>query len=161
MTIIALEGLDGSGKSTVAKMLADALGYQLRHYPVDLEKAKQFSPASSTDFAMAVDMLTNPPLDGHWVLDRYFYSHYAYGGRFTDQLRELLPTPTYCFLLDVDPYESYLRCQKRGNDTDISIDMRQDIRNRYHELPYTRVLPGHLTPTEILNSILDVTTFNP
>lgn len=156
MTIIVLEGVDGSGKSTVTKMLADALGFQLRHYPVDLEKAREFSPGSGTDFAMAVDMVTNPPLDGDWVLDRYYYSHYAYGGRFTPLLKRLLPKPDYSFLVDVDPIESFIRCQKRGNDTDISVAKRQEVRSRYHELEFTHVLPGHLNPQELLDTILEI-----
>lgn len=163
MTIIVLEGLDGSGKTTLGKQLAKTLGFNYRHYPVGIERAKLYFPESPLDLAMAIDMLTHPPndLEGGWVLDRYYYSHYAYGGRFTDFLREVMPPPTYCFLLDVDPYDSYLRCQQRGDDTDITIEKRQDIRNLYHDLPYSKVIPGHLTPTEILNTILDITTFNP
>lgn len=161
MTIIVLEGLDGAGKSTVAKMLADALGYQLRHYPVDLEKALKFSPASGTDFAMAVDMVTHPPTEGDWVLDRYYHSHYAYGGRFFETLKQDLPKPDYSFLIDVDPLDSFMRCLERGDDQDISVQSRQDIRKRYHELEFTEVLSGLLNPTELLNTILGITTFNP
>ena len=161
MTIIVLEGVDGSGKSAVAKMLADALGFQLRHYPVDIEKAKLDDPSEGTDFAMAVDMITHIPSEGDWVLDRYYHSHYAYGGRFTPLLKRLLPKPDYSFLIDVDPLESFIRCQKRGNDTDISVAKRQEIRRRYHELEFTGVLSGLLNPTELLNTILGITTFNP
>lgn len=161
MTIIVLEGLDGAGKSTVAKMLADAVGFQLRHYPVDIEKAKLDYPSEDTDFAMAVDMITHIPSEGDWVLDRYYHSHYAYEGRYTPVLKRSLPKPDYSFLIDVDPLESFLRCQKRGKDTDISVAKRQEIRRRYHELEFTSVLPGHLNPQELLNIILKITYWYP
>lgn len=159
MAIIVLEGLDGSGKTGLGLRLAEVLGYVYRHYPVDLEKAKRTNPGKSLDFYMAVDMLMNPPdISQNWVLDRYYHSHTAYGGSYSAFLENgQLPKPDYTFLLAVDPQTSFNRCSSRGDDTDISVDQRKIILERYiKNYTYTSLIPGSFTQSESLMHVINV-----
>lgn len=154
MTIIVLEGLDGSGKTTLAHALADTIGYQYRHYPVDLERQKANIPASyGTDYMMMRDMLDNPPDPlTDWVLDRYVPSHKAYGGRFGWNL-STMPLADLSFLIQVDPQVSLDRCRLRGNDTDITLAQRIEIAQRYSEMQWTATIPSECSVAQSVKFI--------
>jgi len=97
--LIALEGIDGCGKSTQSRALADALGAQLTHEPGAtaigaLLRQLLLAPDSpspspraeallmSADRAEHVALVIEPALAaGHWVVsDRYSASTIAYQG---------------------------------------------------------------------------------
>jgi len=97
--LIALEGIDGCGKSTQARALADALGARLTHEPGAtavgaLLRELLLAPDSpspspraeallmAADRAEHVALLIEPALaSGHWVVsDRYSASTIAYQG---------------------------------------------------------------------------------
>lgn len=150
--IITLEGLDGAGKTTLGRLMAEVLGYQYIHYPTpDLA----LLPRVPRDAAYALDMLGNP-LDPakDWVVDRYYHSHIAYGGKYGDYLKAKLPPPDYTFLIDLSAQESLERCQVRGDDLEITLDMREKIRYRYLQLGLTPI-PGNFSTAAALSYILD------
>jgi dTMP kinase len=97
--LVALEGIDGSGKSTQARLLAEALGAQLTHEPGATEvgvllrrlllspDAPPLSPRAeallmAADRAQHVAEVLEPALStGTWVVsDRYAASTIAYQG---------------------------------------------------------------------------------
>jgi dTMP kinase len=109
--LIAIEGVDGSGKSTQARILADALGAHLTFEPGDTELGRALrqvllhtgSPGAraeallmAADRAQHVDEVVGPQLAaGRWVVtDRFSGSTLAYqgAGRGLDSpaLRQLL-----------------------------------------------------------------------
>jgi Thymidylate kinase len=161
MTIIVIEGLDGAGKTTLATKLAEVLGYNYRHYPVDLEAAQKLHPGKNLDFYLIIDMLNNPPdPKQNWVVDRYYQSHGAYGGRYCQtltialELTCMLPKPDFSFLLDVDPLESFNRCAAIGKDTDITVKQREAIAERYRlDYEWTSVIPGYMNPLGALKRV--------
>jgi len=95
--IIAIEGFDGSGKSTLVKQLIDKLGTDIKryHFPSPeylgkLHRAYKTFTKNKTlnnllkyhllfleDFAVHQDMLKEES-KGVLILDRYIYSHAAY-----------------------------------------------------------------------------------
>jgi dTMP kinase len=137
--LIALEGVDGSGKSTQAKLLAAALkargrevvltqepsggayGAKLRHY---LQGAtRHLSPEEELKLFMAdrrehVEQVIKPALAaGHVIItDRYYYSSVAYQGalgldpaRILAMNEALAPRPDLVFLLTLSPAQALNR----------------------------------------------------
>lgn len=115
--LIALEGIDGSGKTTQARLLAEALGAQLTHEPgaTDLGRALRHLLLESdhgaptpraeallmaADRAQHVDEVVRPALEeGRWVVtDRFSGSTLAYQGWGrqlpTEPLRQLVTWAT-------------------------------------------------------------------
>ena len=156
MAIIVLEGLDGAGKTTLGKQLAEKLGYTYRHYPVNLKKVRALYPDECTEFLMAMDLTMHPPDPSkNWVLDRYIASNMAYGkGVHYKKLLEVLPAPDISFLIDVDPAVSLERCEKRGNDLDITLERRHQIRERYLQWGFTATIPGDFSIEDTLKTLL-------
>lgn len=130
--LIALEGIDGCGKSTQARILADALGAVLTHEPgaTALGQALRsllLDPARpapvpraeallmAADRAQHVDELVRPALaEGRWVVtDRFSGSTLAYQGwgrgLAADPLRQVVAwaaggvEPDLSVLVDVEP----------------------------------------------------------
>lgn len=162
--LVVLEGVDGSGKSTVARRLAESLGAILTFEPGDsalgrslramlLESdAPGFSPRTeallmSADRAQHVAEVIGPALDkGTWVVsDRYGPSTLAYQGygRGLDlaDLTRLVTfateglQPDLTVLLDV-PVEQAL-ARRRGTEP----DRLEGLDTAFHE----RVRRGYLT----------------
>ncbi|MFI5329935.1 MAG: dTMP kinase [Desulfobaccales bacterium] len=142
--LIALEGIDGSGKSTQAEMLAASLkkdGHQVvltrepTHGPAGqrlqsylLGPSRHLSPAAELDLFMAdrrehVAQIIKPALErGKVVLtDRYYYSSVAYQGALGLDPNDILaaneafaPVPDLVFILELPVTEALARLAKKG-----------------------------------------------
>lgn len=145
--LIAIEGIDGSGKSTQAKRLVVGLmsqGYSiaLSREPTGgpcgrkiLEASKSersLTPQEEVDLFIAdrkmhIENLIQPSLDDKLIviLDRYYYSSVAYQGVLEgmtpDKVRELNEAfaikPDLWLILDVDSETGLGRVGKRGKGT--------------------------------------------
>lgn len=120
--IVAIEGIDGSGKTTQAELLAAAMGWELIHFPSRdtllgraiasyLAGEENLSPAAAqllfaADRYQEVDRIKELAPHG-LVIDRYIMSGLAYGaalGLDVDWLITLqkhLPQPDLTIVLDV------------------------------------------------------------
>ena len=149
MTIISIEGIDGSGKTTITKRLAahnHAALVHLPHRPLAIAR-HQGSPAAqalayAADMAWAWDNLITPPhKHGRTViLARGPLSTLTYQGpAIGDQNAILLAGlatggtwPDLTILLDVTPEEATLRQALRGSIED-DYSRLQQLRTAYHE----------------------------
>jgi dTMP kinase len=142
--LIAIEGIDGAGKTTQVRMLADALrrsgesvvmskeptggtwGRMIRESAskgrLSLDEELQYF---INDRLEHVRMLIRPALNAGEIviLDRYFYSTIAYQGsrgKSIDGLKasmeQIAPVPDVTFLLDVDPAEGIRRISESRNE---------------------------------------------
>ncbi|BCX48433.1 thymidylate kinase [Haloferula helveola] len=142
---IVLEGIDGTGKSTQTRMLAEWLREQGREVvtsrePTDGPWGKKLRESASTgrlspedeleyflkDRRQHVDELIRPSLDAGKVviLDRYYFSTMAYqGARGFDpaEIRrrneEFAPVPDHLLILDLDVDSAIERIGGRGDTT--------------------------------------------
>ncbi len=142
--LIALEGIDGSGKSTQAEMLAASLkkdGHQVvltrepTHGPAGqklqsylLGPSRHLSPGEELDLFMAdrrehVAQIIKPALErGKVVLtDRYYYSSVAYQGALGLDPNDILaaneafaPGPDLVIILELPVTEALARLAKKG-----------------------------------------------
>lgn len=142
--LIALEGVDGSGKSTQAEMLAASLkkdGHQvvLTQEPTNgpagqklqaylLGPSRNLSPAEELDLFMEdrrehVAQIIKPALErGNVVItDRYYYSSVAYQGALGLDPNDILaaneafaPVPDLVFILELSVTEALARLAKKG-----------------------------------------------
>ncbi len=140
--LIAIEGIDGSGKTTVAKYLRDKLGEMgypvvLLREPTDSEWGKKLkntynsrlTPEEELDLFLKdrkFDAENNiiPALKDNKIviMDRYYFSTIAYQGATgfdLDYLRkineEIAPKPDLLFILDLPPEKGISRIIKRGD----------------------------------------------
>jgi dTMP kinase len=137
--LIALEGIDGCGKSTQARILADALGAELTHEPggTPLGRAVRSllldpdRPAPSprteallmaADRAQHVEEVVRPALaGGRWVVtDRYSGSTLAYQG--------------WGRGLDAGPLRQVVEWAAGGLEPDLSILVDVDVEVARHRL---------------------------
>ena len=141
---IIVEGIDGTGKSTLVKLLADALKARgrkvlLTHEPTDLPSGKLILERLSTpgfkasphewlgmfvtDRRMNIDTIVKPALmQGKDVIqDRSMYSTLVYQGAMGISERDILkrhegwhPTPDLLVILDIAPRFGLARTRKRS-----------------------------------------------
>ena len=148
--LIALEGLDGAGKTTQARRLAAALrrrgfkvlltrepssgpyGRKLRRYLKSRERS--LSPTEELELFLAdrrwhVAQVIKPALAAGAVVitDRYYYSTAAYQGALGLDPREILavneafaPKPDLVFLMTLPPAAALARRQKKGTPTQVT-----------------------------------------
>jgi dTMP kinase len=130
-TLIVFEGIDGAGKSTQIRLLADALrraGVEplVSREPTDGPWGRKLRESAASgrmsaeaelsafihDRTAHVENLIHPSLEAGRtvILDRYYYSTIAYqGARGIDtaglraRMEEMFPRPDRVFLLDLDP----------------------------------------------------------
>jgi dTMP kinase len=135
--LIAVEGIDGAGKTTQVAMLRDALNRVGETLVVSKEPTSgqwgrviresasngRLSPEVELDLFVKdrtehVEMLIGPALEAGSIviLDRYFYSSIAYQGSRGANVAEVkeimesrFPIPDAVFLLDIDPVVSVHR----------------------------------------------------
>jgi len=141
--LLALEGLDGSGKSTQAERIARALrdagrDVDLTHEPTDgamgrriramARSGEAVAPAEELRWFVAdrrehVECVIGPALAaGRWVVtDRYFLSTVAYQGARGLDWREILaaserdfPLPDVALVFEIDPRGGLARVRARG-----------------------------------------------
>jgi thymidylate kinase len=159
MTIIVIEGIDGSGKTTLAKRLATELGYTYRHYPYDLD---QKLANHNLQLAMAYDLIENPPTpDQDWVLDRYLPSSLVYGMPLNLYLQTAnrLPMANISILLDVSAQVSLDRAIARAEVDPLGYDLaslgvKQELINGYHQLGWDIVINANLTQNMVYSQLL-------
>jgi len=143
-TLIAIEGIDGSGKSTQARRLGDTLrshGYEvtLSREPTDGPHGRRILEASASERSLTpqeevdlfiadrkahIETVIRPALDAGKVviLDRYYYSSVAYQGVLEGMTPEAVRRANEAFalkpdlwlVLDVDPEVGLRRVGKRG-----------------------------------------------
>lgn len=142
--LIVLEGIDGTGKSTQARLLAEWFGDQGRDVvtsrePTDQPWGRKLRESASTgrlsaedeldyflkDRKQHVDELIQPSLEAGKVviLDRYYFSTMAYQGvRGFDPVEirrkneAFAPVPDHLFILDLDVDTAIGRIGSRGDD---------------------------------------------
>ena len=140
--LIAIEGIDGAGKSTQTKILKEklsALGYSVKslHEPTDgiwrkkienlIKNGRQrISPETELSYFMFdrkedVEININPSLKAKMVviMDRYYFSTVCYqGARGLDldyiekKNEEIAPIPNITFILDVETETALNRIKK-------------------------------------------------
>lgn len=138
--VIAVEGIDGSGKTTISRRLLDIFGkcgfraaYTYEPYYDAIRTIFEMGTMELTPESEALLMIADRyshyskvvkeevERGGIVILDRYKYSTIAYQGAVglpTDWLREVqryLPDPDVAIYLDVDPEEGLKRKMKGGS----------------------------------------------
>ncbi|MGH9088937.1 MAG: dTMP kinase [Acidimicrobiales bacterium] len=170
--LIALEGIDGCGKSTQAAHLADALGAlatfepgatalgrALRLLLLDPERGAPSPRAEAllmaADRAEHVEEVVRPAIDaGRWVVtDRYSGSTLAYQGWGrglpAEPLREMVGwaaggiEPDLSVLVDVDPDVARQRLAGARPDRLEALDPAFHARVRHGYVALARADPGH------------------
>ena len=155
--IIVLEGVDGTGKTTVSERVANATGFNYRHYPVDYPYWYNITRDKQT--AMAVDLVVNSVYaNENWILDRYLPSSRVYGmGKdLYNKIESLVPPADYNILLCCNPDVAYKRMLGRGLDElDPSEAELEVYQQRYLDLgiwDFT-VDTTHKTALEVYNDV--------
>jgi dTMP kinase len=142
--LLAVEGIDGAGKTTQVRLLAEALrrhgeSVTTSKEPTDGPWGRKIRKSAATgrlsleeeleafvnDRIEHVRTLIRPALDAGKIviLDRYFYSTIAYqgsrGGDIADlkaSMEKIAPIPEMIFLLDVSPEEGIRRISESRNE---------------------------------------------
>ncbi len=142
--LIVVEGIDGTGKSSQVKMLADALRAHGESVLQDCEPSDgpfgkilrasmtegRLSPQDELDLfhkdrKQHIDDVILPALEQgtHVVLDRYYFSTMAYQGANGFDVAELratnesfAPAPDLLFILDLDADSALNRIGARGDE---------------------------------------------
>lgn len=142
--LIAVEGIDGAGKTTVAALLAQFFGERgipcaISKEPTGLKWGTEMRNSAAEgrltleeelrlfilDRKDHVERAIGPALDDEFVviLDRYYWSTAAYQGARGADVAEIIaanesfaPKPDLWLLLDVDPQEGLRRIQARGDE---------------------------------------------
>ena len=155
MMLIAVEGIDGSGKTTIVRFLKEELkkrGYNVITFkePTDSEWGKKIRQAFKDRNLRPEEELELFLKDREWnvrhnilpalkadkivIMDRYYYSTIAYQGalgidpNYIRQLNEkIAPKPDLVIILDVKPETALERIRMRG-----------DKPNRFEDLVYLR-----------------------
>ena len=157
--LIVVEGIDGSGKSTQARMLYEALlerGYKvsLIYEPTDSEygeairqklKSGDYTPLELYELFLKdrelnakriLDLMNKGTIV---IMDRYFISTIAYQGaqgipidKIVDDHKEM-PRPDIIFILDIPPKVALTRIRPR--DTFEVLNFLEDVRKIYLRIP--------------------------
>ncbi|MEZ0274152.1 MAG: dTMP kinase [Roseimicrobium sp.] len=163
--LIAVEGIDGAGKTTVAATLAQWCGERgllcaLSKEPTSLEWGTKLRESAATgrltlaqeldmfhkDRAQHTEQSISPALeeDGIMILDRYYWSTAAYQGARGANVKEVLehnetnfPIPDLVLLLDLPVEVGQKRIRVRGDQPNSFEDAtyQQKIRDLFLKLP--------------------------
>jgi dTMP kinase len=142
--LIAVEGIDGAGKTTQVRLLAQALERLAERVvtskePTDGPWGRKIRESAATgrlsleeeleafvnDRVEHVGSLIQPSLDAGKtvILDRYFYSTIAYQGarggdvgQLKARMEQIAPIPDVVFLLDLAPAEGIRRISESRNE---------------------------------------------
>lgn len=151
---IVIEGIDGTGKSTQARLLAEWLREQGREVVLDFEPTRgphgmklresftggRLAPEDELALFIAdreehVAQVITPSLaEGKVViLDRYYFSNMAYQGAIGFDPQEIrrrneafAPVPDLLFILDLDTDTALARIGGRGDETN-EFEKREDL----------------------------------
>lgn len=125
--LIAIEGIDGSGKTTIAKKLATKLNFNYINFPTNsfknikrFLKGKEKISKENQFLLFLTDIAINTIYTKNCVLDRYVYSTLAYQNDLfsLEEAKTLfeklkLKKPDYVIYLDVDIEVALNRINKR------------------------------------------------
>ncbi|MBO8183206.1 MAG: dTMP kinase [Archaeoglobus sp.] len=142
VVLIAIEGIDGSGKTTVAEFLRDELeklGYSvaLLKEPTDSEWGRKLKKSYSSrlrpeeelelflkdrEYDVRENILPALKSGKIVIMDRYYLSTIAYQGalgfdpaKLKEKNEEIAPKPDLTFILDIPPEKAVSRVKKRGD----------------------------------------------
>ncbi len=146
---VVLEGIDGSGKETIARFLAARLGWSLLFYP-NKERMMQIRqylqkqleiPGKSLVLLFLADILWDEEKWAKTVLCRSAISTVAYAAPSVEAslvkniVRELGVKPADLVIyLDVPPNVAVERAKGKGERYDDDIKLLTKVRERYEEL---------------------------
>jgi len=182
---IAIEGIDGVGKSTIAKQLAKELGFKFVEKPLKYLFDNEGEDKNYIRIRDYVNKQTNR-LFTSWfyglgniflyhkfkgeniVTDRHLVSNYCWSGTSESEnvfnlLVDELGSPDYTFLIYASPEVVIDRISKRDND-DHDIKKAQLIPQLYpkmegflkkHKMKYRFIDTSNLGVSQIINIILD------
>ncbi|MBK7861583.1 MAG: dTMP kinase [Archangiaceae bacterium] len=170
--LIAFEGIDGSGKSTQAARLAEALradgsevvltkeptdgpwGKKLRQSFVTARMtAKDELDCFLSDRREHVEQLIRPALNrgATVIVDRYYWSTVVYQGMRGLDPAEVLklneafaPRPDVTFLVDVDPHVALERISGRAGGRDLLENLEVQLKVREAFTALARTQPGFI-----------------
>ena len=181
--LVAVEGIDGAGKTSVATMLAQFCGERgiactLSKEPTGLESGALLRRSASEgrltleretelfelDRREHIERSINPALrEGNIViLDRYFWSNAAYQGSRGGDFAEIFarneafaPNPDLVILLDVDAEMGVGRIRKRGDAPNLfeGLDSLSKARQIFLELASSRRKSLVLDASDSLKSV--------
>lgn len=175
--IIAVEGLDGSGKTTAARILADLIGATYAPLPPEklaLQSAALFRDTRSDArylyyLSGVLALADSASQSGVTVADRFVASahalHLHLSTPLADQLRRLpFPAPDLTFYLHADEVVRRQRLRARGRELDpfeqmLEVDdlLRHRAATMMQAYPSTHVIDTtHRTPTEVAKRARDV-----
>jgi dTMP kinase len=180
--LITLEGIDGSGKTTLGKALADRLGALHTREPTDGVAGRAIRSLTAqegfderavlhlfiSDRLQHVNQQILPALEaGKTVLcDRFMHSTMAYQAHLGlgPQIRSLhkpwCPEPDLVLLLDLDVEVAAKRLEARGKtDAFEGIDRQRKVRTEYLQQAFEhpnqfRILDATLKPEELLEQAM-------
>lgn len=176
---VTIEGVDGTGKSTVAKMLAELIGAAHIITPSPSLHKQRELVEKTNDRAQKFDFYTRAIIQqqeeikylltkSNVVCDRYIHSTFAYQWP-TDKTMpsqingffKEIELPNYSFLLTVNEKSRAVRIKNREETTGIinTADHRHDIidmaRDRFMKMKeLTQVDTSEKTPEEVCHFIL-------
>ncbi|MCS3900472.1 dTMP kinase [Methanococcus voltae] len=153
---IVFEGIDGSGKSTQAKMLADRINAILDYEPTNSEVGKLIRKGLSEgcfeketlallfagDRVEHCKELAKKLEKNHIVCDRYVYSSIVYQNtqgidiEYIYNINRYARVPDIVVLLDLNPELSMLRVNDRTGNNEIfeKIEFQKIIREKYLQI---------------------------
>jgi len=180
--VIAIEGLDGSGKTTLAQGLIRRFassGWRLIKYPTDVarrvESSFSFSPASlqlmmAGDRAAMQGMMNQILEAGNNILcDRYKWSGYAYGiaggldPKWLETIDRYSIDPDYVIYVDIDPSIALQRVMERDRELPLNFDpgLFRAVYQAYEtliidtDIPVARI-DGSITTHNALKSAIEI-----
>ena len=181
---IAIEGIDGVGKSTAAKRLAENLGFKLVEKPLhylfdeegednyirirnDVNKSKN-KKYTGWFYGLGNIFLYEEFKNQNIVTDRHILSNYCWSGAeetdyIFDAIYKTIGSPTFTFLIYADPEAVRKRLVSRDKeDPDLkkvkfipeAYEKMKKVLNKY-EMPSLVIDTTNMNPDEVLNTMIN------